>query len=181
MTRRTVAVFIIGAALAGCGASGSGSSAAATPTHSPTPPASMVASEGAGAVGSIHAEISGGPLFGTYDAESDSPLCTSGIAGDGSFGVQYAVDRPEGLSRLEILIPVAALASTGTDEFTASIGFGPLIGGTTFELDPVAGGGNGTVTLDYDGGNSATVHLEAETGSGIGIEVEVECRQVVQL
>lgn len=180
MTRLALATLIIGVALAGCGTGATGS-VAATPTFTPSPTASVDASSSADAVGSIHAEISGGPLVGTYDADSETPLCTSGLAGDGSFGVQYSLDRPDGLSRLEILIPVAAMASTGTDEFTASIGFGPLVGGTTFELDPVAGGGNGTVTLDYDGGNSATVHLQGETGNGIGIDVEVECREVVQL
>jgi hypothetical protein len=180
VTKLAAAILIIGVALAGCGTGATGS-VAATPTHSPTPAASADESDMADAVGTIHAEISGGPLFGTYDAASETPLCTSGLAGDGSFGVQYALDRPDGLSRLEILIPVAALASTGTEEFTASIGFGPLVGGTTFEIDPVAGGGNGSVTLDYDGGSSATVHLEGETGDGIGVDIEVECRQVVQL
>jgi hypothetical protein len=174
-------LLVLAATLAACGTTGVDTSSDPTPTHSPTPAASAASSTSADAVGSIHAEIRGGPLVGMYDAESDTPLCTSGLAGDGSFGVQYSLDRAEGLSHLELLIPVAALASTGTDEFTASIGFGPLVGGTTFELDPVAGGGTGTVQLDYDGGNSATVSLQGETGDGIGINVEIECRQVVQL
>ena len=181
MRRLAATTLIIGVALAGCGAGGTAGSVNPTPTHSPTQPPSTSASDAADAAGSISVEISGGPLVGTYDAVSETPLCTSGLAGDGSFGVQYSLDRPEGLSRLEVLIPVAAMAATGTDDFTATIGFGPLVGGTTFELDPVAGGGTGTVELDYDGGSSATVLIEGETGTGIGVRVEVECRQVVQL
>jgi hypothetical protein len=162
--------------LTGCGALTDRSEAPGTSSSA----SAASGSASVDAVATIHAEVSGGPLVGTYDAESTSPICTSGLGGEGAFGVQFSVDRPEGISSLQILIPSAALAQAGTDQFTATLGLGPLVGGTTFTIDPRADGGTGTVELMYDGGNSASISLEGETAQGIGVSIEVECSQVVQ-
>jgi hypothetical protein len=174
--RRIVGLLVLAIALTACGALSPGSSSSQAPQSDA--PVESIAPD---AAATIHAEISGGPLVGTYDAESSSPICTSGLGGEGAFGVQFSVDQPDGLSRVEVLIPVAALAQTGTDQFTASIGLGPLVGGTTFHIDPNAEGATGTARLDYDGGNSATLMIEGETAEGIGVSLEVECHQVVHL
>jgi hypothetical protein len=174
----TVGLILIGLSLTGCGALG---------TTAPSTAASAADSFAAtgsptdDAVSTIHVEVQGGPLVGSYDASSASPICTWYLAAEGSFGIEYSVDQPEGLVDFEVLLPAAALAASGTDDFTMTIGLGELSGGTTFHIDPVADGTTANARLDYDGGSSATMHVEAETAEGIGISVDAECRQVVRL
>ena len=175
--RAALALAFVVMLLSACGTTSNQSSPA-----SQSAAASSVASQGSSstAAATIHAEIRGGPLVGTYDAESMSPICTSGLGGEGAFGVQFAVDRPQGISSVQVLIPSAVLAQTGTDQFTASLGLGPLVAGTTFTIDPRAEGGTGSVELFYDGGNSASISIEGETAQGIGLAIQIECTQVVQ-
>lgn len=169
---RLGALLVLGLITAACGTLGTTSSPPSSPGSS--------SSGSAGAAADIHVEVKGGPLFGTYDQQATSPICTSGLGGEGAFGIQYSVDQPQGISSLQVLIPLAVTAGTGTDNFTATLGLGPLVGGTTFQIDPNTEGSTGTARLDYDGGNSATVTIEGETAQGIGVSIRVECHQVIQ-
>ena len=106
--------------------------------------------------------ITGGPNAGKHHATTERGGCSAGLTGPGSFGNQLSDPKnkdPKAFNSLQLIVPDAKKAASGTGEFSLTVGFGPLMSrSATYEVDTPKGkkNGAGTVTID-DKGSSATV------------------------
>ena len=152
---------------------------------------------GAGASGSgdgrgipattIHLLIAGGKHAGTYDAKSNDPTCSYGLAGPASWGNQYSVTgkTPTEFSSLQLIVPDTKDAADGTDKFQLTVGFGDLLKAGYNELtidtkpDASKKAGSGTVTVQ-DRGKSGKVTFKGKTEDGVSLEGTIDCGQVLR-
>ena len=136
--------------------------------------------------GKVHLEVTGGPHAGTYDAEMKDGGCSYGLAGEGSWGNQYSIDTKDAkqFSSLQLIVPKAKAAASGTSSFQLTAGFGPLFGdgAASYDVNTTGNGrqqGSGKVTVD-DGGNTGKVSFDAKTGNGIGLKGTIDCSEVMR-
>jgi hypothetical protein len=136
---------------------------------------------------SVHLVVTGGPNAGTFDNASDRGGCSVGLTGPGSFGNQLSNPRdkdPKHFNSLQLVVPDATAAATGTSEFFLSVGFGPLLArAAEYKVETRSGeakkAGSGTVTI-ADHGATATVKFSAITADGVKLEGTIECRSVMR-
>ena len=135
----------------------------------------------------MHLEVTGGPHAGSYDAQMTSGGCSYGLAEAGAWGNQYSIDAsdPKTFSSLQLIVPDAKGAASGTSAFKMTASFGPLFGAgsTSYDIDtrPSANGkeGSGRVTVE-DRGASGRVSFEGKTADGIGLKGTIDCRTVMR-
>lgn len=128
----------------------------------------------------ISLSMAGGEHAGEYQAHSDTVTCSYGLAAEDAFGNQYSIldAGADEFSSLQLIVDGDA-AAQGAAEFLVTIGFGTLMGGTSYTVDTHEGRGSGTVHLD-DRGSTATVTIEAQTADGVSIDAVVECHEVMR-
>lgn len=135
----------------------------------------------------VHLVVTGGPNAGTYDASTMKGGCTYGFAGPGSWGNQLSDPKdkdPKHFNSLQLIVPSAKAAASGTSEFYMVIGFGPLMHrGAEYTIESRSGHGNksgsGTVTV-MDHGTTGTVKFNAKTAEGIGLAGTIDCKSVLR-
>lgn len=170
--------------LAGCGSADKEGSTPDTGTAA----SGTAAAEAEENNGAVHLEVVGGPHAGTYDARMTSGGCSYGLAGTGSWGNQHSIDAsdPKTFSSLQLIVPDAKGAASGTSVFKITAGFGPIFGSgsTSYDIDtrPDANpkGGSGRVTVD-DRGSSGRVTFDGKTADGIGLKGTIDCRKVTRV
>lgn len=127
----------------------------------------------------ITVTLTGGPNAGTYKATSAESTCSMGLAGDKAFGNQYS-EKDKGekeLSSVQLIGNDYEEATKGTANFNVMVGFGKLLGGTTYSLDPTKKDGTGKLTITESGsGKVATV--EGTTKEGVGMKVVLTCKTI---
>lgn len=137
--------------------------------------------------GRIHLEVSGGDNAGTYDVVMKDGGCSYGLADEDTWGNQYSIDTkdPKQLSSLQLVVPAAKAAGSGTSQFQLSASFGPLFGsgGHTYDVNtrPHQGTqtGSGTVTVK-DQGSTGKVTFDAKTANGVGLKGTIDCQSVMR-
>lgn len=179
--------FALALLLAACGGTASPETDAGTdsePTTAATEAADpggedggSVGDAGGDAAASVDVTVTGGEFAGTYTGSVPDGGCSRGATGDNTFGLQYSTDEDVELSSLQLIVNDADGAAAGTDDFMTMLTFGDILEGTTVDVEPGAGNGSGTVTVD-DRGDTATITIEAETSEGMAIDATVECHSV---
>lgn len=180
--RATVAALGFLSLVAAC----SKESASADSTGAATSASSASDAPGA-AKGKIHLEVSGGANAGTYDVEMKDAGCSYGLAGEHAWGNQYSIDTtdPKQLSSLQLIVPDAKGAASGTSTFQMTVQFGPLFGsgGHSYDVntrpDASKQQGSGTVTVQ-DQGSTGKVTFDAKSGDGVGLKGTIDCQSVVR-
>lgn len=184
-SRVLVAAFTLVTLVAACSKKeGAGDDSTATATTSTT--AASDASSG-GSTGKIHLEVSGGANAGTYDVEMKDGGCSYGLAGDKAWGNQYSINTndPKQFSSLQLVVPDAKAAASGTKEFQMTAQFGPLFGsgGHSYDVNTrsntASKGGNGTVTVQ-DQGRTGEITFDAKTADGVGLKGTIDCASVMR-
>jgi hypothetical protein len=133
----------------------------------------------------VEITITGGQNPGKYQASSDKGGCSAGLAGPGSFGNQLSDPKnkdPKAFNSLQLVVPDAKKAASGTGEFMITVGFGPLMSrSATYTVDTTKGkkNGSGTVTVD-DKGSTAKVKFSASTPEGVKLEGTIDCKSVTR-
>lgn len=181
--RALVAALGLVAFVAACS---SKESATADSTGAANPASTSDASAGA-SKGKIHLEVSGGANAGTYDVEMKDAGCSYGLAGEKAWGNQYSIDTNDAkqFSSLQLVVPDAKAAASGTSEFQMTVQFGPLFGsgGASYDVNtrPNASkkGGSGTVTVQ-DQGSTGKVTFDAKTAEGVGLKGTIDCQSVLR-
>jgi hypothetical protein len=137
-------------------------------------------------VETVKLTIQGGPNAGAHQASSAKGGCSSGLAGAGSWG--NALSDPKGdpkkLNSVQLVVPDAKKAASGTGEFLLTVGFGPITArGAEYSIDTRLTArkkvGSGRVTV-HDAGNTATVDFSVTTAEGVKIDGTIDCRRVIR-
>lgn len=154
--------------------------------ESATTEAAGTLTPGAGSSGglpptTIHLLLSSGAHAGSYEVDAKAVTCSHGLAGAKAWGNQFSEDGAKP-SSVQLIVPDAKAAATGTSEFLFTASFGQLLSGTHYEINRTNGreDGEGTATLT-DRGSGATVKIVGTTTDGVGIDATIECRQVYRL
>jgi len=132
---------------------------------------------------SVHVVITGGANAGTYDATADRGGCSAGLTGPGSFGNQFSLPKekdPAKFNSLQLIVPDAKAAASGTHTFFLTVGFGPLMHRSAeYKVDTAKNSGSGTVTV-ADKGSTAMVTIDAATAAGVKIHATIDCKSVTR-
>ena len=206
MTRVLAGLSIIAFVLAACGGgagaptggAGTAGGASATPAAATsaaatgdagTPAATAPASEGgaqppAGGQ-TVAVTLTGGKHAGSYTGTGD-PLCTNGLVGPNSWGVQYSIQTAtaEQFSSLQMVVKPKGSESEGMFEgtgFLMTVTIGPILEGTNYEVqvheEPDRSKGQGSATID-DKGATAVIKATGTTADGVKIDATVNCPSV---
>ncbi|MDQ6611717.1 MAG: hypothetical protein M3Y64_04730 [Gemmatimonadota bacterium] len=135
----------------------------------------------------VHLVFVGGPNAGTYEAVGTRAGCSANATGPGSFGNQLSDPKgaPNKFNSLQLIVPDAKKAATGTSEFQVIFGFGPLMHRTkeyTVNTLPETKKkvGSGTVKVTQSGA-SATIDIAAVTADGVKINGTINCLTVTRM
>jgi hypothetical protein len=156
--------------------------AADSAAASPASTVSVPASAAKGDVNStVHVTLTGGSNAGSYDGKATEGGCSAGLTGKGSWGNQYSTttEDPKAFSSLQMIVPDAKAAASGTKNFLLTVGFGPLLSQTSYEIEPAKGNGTGTVKVD-DHGSSGKVTFSGQTKQGVKVEGSIDCLVVLR-
>jgi len=131
----------------------------------------------------IHVVITGGPNAGTYDGSTDRGGCSAGMTGAGSFGNQYSLLRendPKKLNSVQLIVPNAKAAATGTHDFFLNVAFGRITARVAeYKVDTEHKSGSGTVTI-ADKGATAVINFDATTAAGVKLKGTIDCKSVLR-
>jgi len=131
----------------------------------------------------VHVVIDNGPNAGTYDGETDRGGCSAGLTGAGSWGNQFSLPKeqdPKKFNSLQLIVPDAKAAASGTHEFELHVGFGPILKRSAeYEILTKKGKGSGTVTV-ADHGATAIVTFEGTTAAGVKLHGKIDCKSVLR-
>jgi hypothetical protein len=145
----------------------------------------------------IHLAVTGGERPGTYEAESAEAACSEGLAGRGSWGVQYT-DRRAGaagaagaargagaaLGSLQLVASDLDRPGGTTSRFGLGLVVGGFLDGMRLEVEtrPTARPqrGRGSVRI-RDSAGRGTVTVEAMTADSVRIEATIQCGSVRRL
>ena len=138
-------------------------------------------------VETVHLVVTGGPNAGTWDASSEKGGCSAGLTGPGSWGNQLSQPKekdPAKFNSLQLIVPDAKKAASGSKEFFILFRFGPLIAKNTeytVETRPaeVKKKGSGSVTVD-DKGTTAKVTFNVISAEGYKFEGAIDCKSVTR-
>lgn len=138
-------------------------------------------------VETVHLLVTGGPNAGTWDASSEKGGCSSGLTGPGSWGNQLSQPKekdPAKFNSLQLIVPDAKKAASGSKEFFILFRFGPLIAKNTeytVETRPAEAKkkGSGVVTVD-DKGATAKVTFNVTSLEGYKFEGTIDCKSVAR-
>lgn len=149
------------------------------PTEAPEAEEPQDNADGGPATASVELTVTGGEFAGSYSGSVPDGGCSKGATGENTFGLQYSTaDEDVAFSSVQLIVNDASAAAGGTDDFLTTVTMGPLLEGTTLQIDPPEESGTGTVTLD-DRGDTATILIAGETAEGVGIDVTVTCHSVL--
>lgn len=125
-------------------------------------------------------DVTGGAHAGHYEVSSTKTTCSYGLAGDGSWGNQYSETGKADnmLSSVQLIVPDAKGAANGTHDFRVTVGFGALLQGKDFTVNP-PNEGSGTVTVK-DQGTHGTVEIDGRTPDGVAVKGTITCDDVLR-
>jgi len=131
----------------------------------------------------VHVVITGGAHAGTYDGSTDRGGCSAGMTGKGSFGNQYSLPKennPKVLNSVQIIVPDAKAAASGTHNFFLNVAFGRIFKRVAeYKVEPEKKQGTGTVTV-HDKGSTATISFDAKTADGVHLVGTIDCKSVTR-
>ena len=126
-------------------------------------------------------EVVRGERSESLAAESSRPVCSRGLAGPGSWTVQYTdAGAATSLASVQLVAPEGAERPDGTD----ALYFGLALGGSSdsvhvVETRPGAGHPQGTGHVEvHIGPDTAVVVVRGRAGSGAELRATVRCGQV---
>ena len=124
--------------------------------------------------------VTGGANAGKHTTAVDKAGCSTGLTGKNSFGVQISNPKdkdPKKLNSVQLDVPDKSKAN----EFTLTVGFGPLIGRTaSYTIDTRAGKkGNGAITIN-ESGSTASVKFSGTTADGVKLDGAIDCKSILK-
>lgn len=129
----------------------------------------------------IELAVAGGPDAGRVTVSSPEAMCTEGLIGAGSWGLQY--NDPQlttALGSLQLVVP-AVTRNGSTREFYFGVVLGSLLDGVDHEIEtrPTAGNraGSGVVQFDQQD-SSASFRVTGQSGDGVGLSATIRCHRV---
>ena len=135
----------------------------------------------------VHLVFTGGPNAGTYDAVGTRGGCSANATGPGSFGNQLSDPKgePTKFNSLQLIVPDAKKAASGTTEFQVIFGFGPVMHRTReYAVNTLPETkkkvGSGTVKVTQTGA-AATIDIAAVTADGVKITGTINCLTVKRM
>jgi hypothetical protein len=124
--------------------------------------------------------LAGGANAGTHHVSVEKAGCSTGLTGRNSFGAQISNPKdkdPKKLNSVQLDVPDKSKAN----EFTMTVGFGPLIGRTaSYTIDTRNKKGSGSLAL-ADNGNTASAKVSGTTADGVKLEVAIDCKTVMRM
>jgi hypothetical protein len=131
----------------------------------------------------IHVVITGGAHAGTYNGSTDRGGCSAGMTEKGSFGNQYSLPRendPKVLNSIQIIVPDAKAAASGTHNFFLNVAFGRIFKRVAeYKVEPEKKSGTGTITV-HDKGATAVINFDAKTADGVHLVGTIDCKSVTR-
>ena len=131
----------------------------------------------------IHVVITGGANAGTYDGTTDRGGCTAGFTGKNSWGNQYSLvkeNNPKILNSLQLIVPDAKAAASGTHDFFLNVAFGRITARVAeYKVETEKKSGSGTVTV-HDKSATASVNFDATTAAGVHLVGTIDCKSVMR-
>jgi hypothetical protein len=131
----------------------------------------------------IHVVITGGAHAGTYNGSTDRGGCSAGMTEKGSFGNQYSLPKendPKVLNSIQIIVPDAKAAASGTHNFFLNVAFGRIFKRVAeYKVEPEKKSGTGTMTV-HDKGSTAEITFDAKTADGVHLVGTIDCKSVTR-
>jgi opacity protein-like surface antigen len=131
----------------------------------------------------VHVVITGGAHAGTYNGSTDRGGCSAGMTGRGSFGNQYSLPKendPKVLNSVQVIVPNAKAAGSGTDLFFLNVAFGRVFKrDAEYKVDTQKKSGTGTITV-HDKGSTAEITFDAKTADGVHLVGTIDCKSVTR-
>jgi opacity protein-like surface antigen len=131
----------------------------------------------------IHVVITGGAHAGTYNGSTDRGGCSAGMTGKGSFGNQYSLPKendPKVLNSIQIIVPDAKAAASGTHNFFLNVAFGRIFKRVAeYKVETEKKSGTGTMTV-HDKGSTAVITFDAKTADGVHLVGTIDCKSVTR-
>ncbi len=130
----------------------------------------------------ITVNLTGGSNAGTYKVSSKESTCSMGLTGEKSFGNQYS-ETGKGekeLSSVQMIADNYGEAKKGTSNFNVQFGFGSLVNGSSYSLNPNKNSGSGKLTIT-ENGSAKIATVEGKTKDGVGIKAVITCKTVQRM
>lgn len=129
----------------------------------------------------IRLALSGGDHAGTVVVTSEDVICTEGLVGEGSWGVQYTDPQlTTPLGSMQLIVPGHANDGTSS-RFFLGVVFESFLAGVDHEIetreDAGRPAGSGMVRIEVQN-IQAALTVTGQTADGIGISAKVRCHQV---
>lgn len=177
-THRLAFLSLLVVALVACGNADTDPSQDTAPAAGEPPAATPAV--GAGSTTTMRVVVTGGSKAGTWTKLQTSPNCTMGYADEGAFGVAAnELDAGgDGLLGVDIIVPDAANAASGTPDFRFIAYIGGSDTANQLEIHPKKNKGSGTASVERRG-RAATVTVRGRTADGVEIDASVECSTVL--
>lgn len=131
----------------------------------------------------VELAIATGAHAGRYSGATSSGGCTRDALGDNQFGLQYTNEAAaDGFTSFQMIVrDAAAAADAETDDFMAAVTFGPLLTGTTYQLDSAQDDGRGRVSISQGDKDHAVVTVSGETADGVQLDATITCNVVFDM
>ena len=129
----------------------------------------------------IRLAVYGGAHAGTVDVQSQEVICTHGIVGGNSWGVQFTDPQlTTPLGSMQLIVPPYT-ASGPTRRFYLGVVFESFLEGVDHEIETREGasrpGGDGVVSVTRQD-TSAALTVTGHTADGVGISARINCRRL---
>ena len=130
----------------------------------------------------IAVEVGRGSGRETFAAESPDPVCSRGLAGVGSWAVQYTdANADAGLASLQVVAPAGAEASEGTDAVYFGLAIGAASNDAAYVIETRADAGHprGAGHVQVRAGRDiAVIVASGRTGAGAELRATIRCARV---
>jgi hypothetical protein len=131
----------------------------------------------------VELAIASGPHAGNYTGSTTTGGCSRNALGNNQFGLAYSNEASaDGFTSFQMIVrDAAAAADSGTNDFTATVMFGPMYEATSYQLNEADNEGSGTVSINQGDNDHAVVTVSGETADGVQLDATITCNVVFDM